>query len=55
MAIDKLDMIYNDLQEIKKEIKELKEFKNRIIGAGTILSCLFAFCFEVVKNFFTKG
>ena len=55
MAIDKLDMIYNDLQEVKKDIKELKEFKNKVIGGAITLSCLCAWVFEVVKSMFTKG
>jgi hypothetical protein len=55
VAIDKIEMIYNDLQELKKDIKELKEFKNRLIGAGIILSAFFAFIFDMVKSFFTKS
>ena len=52
--IDTITMIYNDLQEMKADIKDLKNFKNRLIGGGIVLSAMFAFVFDCIKNIF-KG
>lgn len=53
MSLDKIDMIYNDLQELKKDVKELKNFKNKLIGGGIFLSATFAYVFEFFKNKFS--
>ena len=52
MTLDKLDMIYNDIQELKEDVKELKNFKNKVIGGGVVLSAMFAFVFDCIKNIF---
>lgn len=55
MVTDKIDMIYNDLQDVKKDIKELMELKNKAIGFVIALGAIFGLVFDLIKNFFTGG
>lgn len=55
MVTDKIDMIYNDLQEIKKDVRELMELKNKAIGFVVALGAIFGLVFDLIKNFFSKG
>lgn len=55
MVTDKLDMIYNDLQEVKKDVKELMELKNKAIGFVIALGAIFGLVFDMIKNFFSRG
>ena len=55
MVTDKLDMIYNDLQDVKKDIKELMELKNKAVGFVIALGAVFGLVFDLIKNFFTGG
>lgn len=55
MVTDKIDMIYNDLQDVKKDIKELMELKNKAVGFIVALGAIFGLVFDLIKNFFTGG
>jgi putative NADH-flavin reductase len=63
--MDKTDLIYDtvtriedrllkELCECKKDIDDLKKFKNTLIGFGIVISSVFAFIIDSVKNIF-KG
>lgn len=55
MTIDKIEMIYEDLQEVKKDVKELMELKNKAVGFIVALGALFGLVFDLIKNFFSGG
>lgn len=55
MVTDKIDMIYNDLQDVKKDIKELMELKNKAVGFIIALGAIFGLVFDLIKNFFSGG
>ena len=55
MVTDKLDMIYNDLQEVRRDVKELMELKNKAVGFIIALGAIFGLVFDLIKNFFNRG
>jgi len=46
------ERLLKELAECKKDINDLKKFKNTLIGIGMVVSSLFAFLIDGVKNIF---
>lgn len=53
--MDKTDLMYEMMKEMKEDIRDLKEFKNRLIGGSIVAGAVFATFFEFIKSFFTRG
>lgn len=46
------DRLLKDLAECRKDIDDLKKFKNTLIGVGLVISTFLAYIIDNVKNLF---
>ena len=54
MTQEMIELILHKLEKIETDVSELKAFKNKLIGMGVGLSAIFAYIFDVVKDWINK-
>ena len=53
--IDKLEEKVDDkINKLEEKVDELLELKNKLIAIGVVLSVIFGFIWDFVKNFFAS-
>jgi len=53
--IDKLEEKVDDkINKLEEKVDELLELKNKLIAIGVVLSVIFGFIWDFVKNFFAN-
>lgn len=55
LLIEMIKAQKEDIEKLNKKVDELLALKNKVIAAGVVLSALFGFIWDAVKNFFGKS
>lgn len=53
LLIEMIKAQKEDIEKLNKKVDELLALKNKLIAAGVILSAIFGFIWDFVKNFFS--